>query len=108
MTTNELAERLNLNTLVCGDEREVKGCYIGDLLSWVMSRAREGDAWITVMGNINSIGVAALTDSACIILCDDSPLDKDALERAQERDINIFSSSESAFELAVKISGMLS
>ena len=41
MDIKTLKEKLNL-TLICGDdlEREVTGCYCGDLLSWVMSRAQ--------------------------------------------------------------------
>ena len=40
MTVKELIEKLDLKILVEDDlEREVTGCYIGDLLSWVMGRA---------------------------------------------------------------------
>ena len=48
MTVRELGERLSLKELAGagGLTREVTGCYIGDLLSWVMGRAREGDVWI--------------------------------------------------------------
>ena len=34
-------------------DREITGVYIGDLLSWVMGRAKSGDAWLTIMSNIN-------------------------------------------------------
>ena len=61
MNVKEFAEKLDLKVLVEGDtEREITGCYIGDLLSWVMGRAPEDSAWLTVMGNINSIAVATL------------------------------------------------
>ena len=42
MDIKELKEKLEL-TLLCGDDlgREITGCYCGDLLSWVMSRAQE-------------------------------------------------------------------
>ena len=33
--------------------RELSGCYIGDLLSWVMAHAFSGCVWITIMSNIN-------------------------------------------------------
>ena len=62
MTVGDIKEKLGLKAL-CENEdslsREVTGGYCGDLLSWVMSRAKAGDAWMTVMGNVNSIGVAA-------------------------------------------------
>ena len=45
MTVKDIAEKLSLKAL-CDDEnteREVTGCYIGDLLSLVMSKAQSGD-----------------------------------------------------------------
>ncbi|HBT65375.1 MAG TPA: hypothetical protein DEB10_12030 [Ruminococcaceae bacterium] len=108
MTVTELVKRLNLEILVEGDgSREVTGGYAGDLLSWVMGRAREGDAWITVMGNLNAIAVAVLADTACIILPEDAALDKDARERAVTEGIPILRSSETSFQLAVKIDRLL-
>ena len=90
MTVWELKNACGLQPLV-GDEAamntEVSGCYIGDLLSWAMSRAGEHEAWITVMGNVNAVADAALADCACIILCDRAPLDDDARARA---DIPVF------------------
>ena len=69
MKVHELAEKLELTTLVEDDfDRDVTDCYVGDLLSWVMGRAPEDSAWLTVMGNINSIAVATLADVSCIIL----------------------------------------
>ena len=50
------------------EEKEITGCYCGDLLSWVMSRAKEGDAWLTVMGNVNAVAVAVLMASLIIII----------------------------------------
>ena len=85
MTVKKLQEVLSLQILCnenTANEKEVSGCYCGDLLSWVMSRASEGDAWLTVMGNINSIGVAVLTDVACIVLTENAPLDDNAKQKA--------------------------
>jgi hypothetical protein len=72
MKLSVLSEKLGLKVLTDGDlsEREVSGCYIGDLLSWVMGRASSGDVWITIMNNINIVAVASLTDCACILLCE--------------------------------------
>lgn len=81
MTVGDIKEKLGLKALCESEDslsREVTGGYCGDLLSWVMSRAKAGDAWMTVMGNVNSIGVAALADIACIILTESAPLDEDA------------------------------
>ena len=51
MTVRTLTDVLGLDILVEGDpDRQVTGGYCGDLLSWVMGRAKAGDAWMTVMG----------------------------------------------------------
>ena len=53
MTVSELREQLQLTAYALPDgTREVTGGYTGDLLSWAMGRAKEGDAWFTVMGNV--------------------------------------------------------
>ena len=83
MKIKEFADKLNLRVLTPFDEeREITGCYSGDLLSWVMSRAQEGDVWLTVMGNINAVAVAVLTECACIVLTENASLDDQAKEKA--------------------------
>lgn len=97
--------------MICNEEiagqRNVTGCYCGDLLSWVMSRASEGDAWLTVMGNVTSIGVAVLADVACIILTEHANIDKDALKRAEENEVIILGTGKNSYEIAVEISKLL-
>ena len=108
MDVKELVEKLGLNVL-CGDnlDKKISGCYCGDLLSWVMSRAQEGDVWLTVMGNVNSIGVAVLADVACIVLTENAPLDKDALTRAQQNDVIILQTEKNSYEMAAAISKLI-
>lgn len=104
MNVKELVEKLNLNVLVEGDmDREIKGGYCGDLLSWVMGRAESGDCWFTVMGNINAIAVAFLADCTCIVLCENSTLDNDAKAKAELQGICVLSSEEDAYALANKL-----
>ena len=110
MTVQNLIDEFSLEVLCCGDkaaEKEVKGGYCGDLLSWVMSRANEGDCWLTVMGNVNSIGVAVLADVACILLTENSAFDDDAKMRAEQNRVIVLRSGENAFDLAVKIAEKL-
>lgn len=89
------------------DQRQIKTIYCCDLLSMAMGRAPESSAWITVMGNQNSIAVASLTDVACLILAEDVPIQEDALKKAQENDISIFSTNLPAYEAARKIGALL-
>lgn len=70
MTPIEFANKYGLKIVNEGEgkERQIEGVYCCDLLSIVMGRAKQDDAWITVMGNMNSIAVASLSDVSCIIL----------------------------------------
>ena len=108
MDVKELVEKLDLKVL-CGEDlsREITGCYCGDLLSWVMSRAQEGDVWLTVMGNINSVGVAVLADVACIVLTENAALDEDALNRARQNDVIILQTDKNSYRMAAAISQMI-
>ena len=108
MTVKELAEKLELKALVEDDfDREVEDCYVGDLLSWVMGRAPADSAWLTVMGNINSIAVATLADVSCIILVENAALDADAKAKAEMHGVNILITDQNSYHLAVEISKLI-
>lgn len=109
ITVKDLAQKYNMKTLCEGDngEREITGCYCGDLLSWVMSRAQSGDAWLTVMGNVNAVGVAALADTACIILTENAAFDENALMRAEQNGITVLQTEKNTYETAVIINSEL-
>ena len=108
MTISSLVEKLNLKILVEGDDdREVTGGYCGDLLSWVMGRAKADDAWITIMSNVNILAVASLADTACIVLAEGVTVDEGIKATAAEKCINIISTDFSIFEAAVSINDML-
>ena len=89
MTTKELSAACGFAPAVEAETREIAGIFTGDLLSWAMGRAKEGDAWFTVMGNVNAVAVAALADCACIVLCHGA---------AEEQGINIFTTDLPEFE----------
>ena len=108
MTVKEFADALALKVLVEGDmEREITGCYIGDLLSWVMGRAPADSAWLTVMGNINSIAVATLADVSCIVLVESAALDAEAKAKAEMHDVTILSTDKNSYTLAVELSKLI-
>jgi len=109
LTVRDLAERLQLKILAGEDatDRDVQGCYTGDLLSWVMGRAQEGDAWLTVMGNINAIAVATLADTACIILTENAPLDEAARQKAQQQQVAVLQTEENSYHTAIHIHQLL-
>ncbi len=105
MTVNELAVVCGFEKVALPDgEKQVTCGYCGDLLSWVMGRAKENCAWITIMSNVNIVAVAALADVGCIVLAEGVTLDESVIKTADEKGINILSTELSAYDAAVMIS----
>ena len=104
MKASELLEKCGFTLSVNGDpEKEITCTYCCDLLSIVMGRAPAGCAWVTVMGNMNSVAVASLAERGVIILADGVKPDANAIKRAEENGINIYLSDEPVFDTALKI-----
>lgn len=108
MTVNELCNCEHFAAVVIPDgEREIEGVYIGDLLSWVMGKAKSGDAWITIMSNINVLAVATLTDCACVVLAEGVELPPDIKEAAQTKGINVLSSELPAYAIVLRLGELI-
>lgn len=82
---------------------QVKGVYICDLLSWVMSHAQKGDAWITVLTNVNVPAVALLTEAACVIIPEDIKVEELTLKKANENGILMVGTNLNAFEISQRL-----
>ena len=107
MTVEQLTKAANLKSIaLTSPDREIGGAYIGDLLSWVMGRAREDDAWITIMSNSNIVAVATLADVSCIILAEGVTPDEGVTNTAIAKGVNLLSSDESAYEIAKRLSSL--
>ena len=90
------------------EEREVSGGYAGDLLSWVIGRATSGNAWVTIMSNMNIVAVATLSDVSCIILSENVDLDDDSIkERAIMQGVNILKTELDTFTVCAKIASLI-
>ena len=108
MTVEKLINSLPVTPLSITDSnREIDGVYIGDLLSWVMGRAQQNNAWITIMSNINIIAVAALADTSCIILAEGVVPEQTVIDTAKSKNINLLTTDKTAYEIAVSISELI-
>lgn len=88
-------------------EREISGCYIGDLLSWVMGRCGQDELWITIMSNVNVVAVSTLADVASVILAEGVTLDDEVLEVARTKGVNVISTDLSAYEAALAVAALI-
>lgn len=104
MTVKELAELNEVEALALPDpEREIGTIYIGDLLSWVMGKAPADCAWITIMSNVNICAVAALCDTACILLAEGVHVDESVRTVALEKGINLLTTGLDAYHGALLV-----
>lgn len=109
MTVQELVESGKFKVLNMGGnmDQEISRPFCCDLLSICMSKTPEGAAWVTVMGNINTLAVLSLTDAACIILAEDAAFDQQALVKAKQEEITVLATDMPVFEAALTVHGML-
>ncbi|MGI5984300.1 MAG: hypothetical protein GXY01_09635 [Clostridiales bacterium] len=108
MRVNDLCEKLGWE-LVHGDgEREITGgIYCCDLLSIVMGRAPSDSLWITVMGNVNAMAVAALADTACVAVAENMLIDDEAIAGAKKGNVTVIRTGLPVFESAMAAARLL-
>ena len=108
MTVKQLSVALGLDVICMPNpDREVKGGYAGDLLSWVMGRANAGNAWITIMSNVNIVAVASLADPSCIILSEGVNPDDGVIDRAQGLGVNVLKTTKDTFSACADVNSVL-
>ena len=93
MTVKELAAACGFD-VACGEgDREVTGgIYCCDLLSIVMGRAPADCAWVTVMGNLNSI-----------VLAEGMALDDDARARGEQQGVTVLKTSLPVYQASMAV-----
>ena len=108
MKISEVIERLELDAVVLSDpDAEVNGCYVGDLLSWVMGRAASDSVWVTIMSNVNVIAVATLADVSCVVFAEGVTPDTELVQLAMSKGVNLLVSNSPAYETALLLSELV-
>lgn len=105
MKVNEIINSCGFKVLNEGvnSDREISVPYCCDLLSIAMGRMPADSAWVTVMGNINTLAVATLADASCIILAEGSNLDEPAMQKAKVQGVTVMATELPIFEAALII-----
>jgi hypothetical protein len=97
----------NLNLMVRSGAQnlavEVRGGYVGDLLSDVIANSKQGDIWVTRQVHQNIVAVATLKDLAGIILVGNNEPTQETLEKAIQENIPVLVSKLPCFETAGRI-----
>jgi hypothetical protein len=80
--------------------------YVGDLYLEVLSKSNYGDIWITSRIYHSIVAIAKLKGHVGIIVIDDNRPDGETIREARDKDIPLFTTSLSAFEVAGRLYGM--
>ena len=105
ITIGQIAEACGFSVLAGSGalDREADRVFCCDLLSFVMGRAPADCAWVTVMGNMNTLAVASLSDAACVIMAEGAHLDPAALNKAKQQGITVMEPGLPIFDAALLI-----
>lgn len=108
MKVSDIKQKLNL-TCAAGEgglDRELEGCYIGDLMSLAMTGVHEDMVWITIQTNINVAAVASLADAACVIIADRAVPDEATVKKANELQLPLLTTEMTAYETAKALAAL--
>ena len=79
------------------------GGYASDLLSCVMSGARQQNLWLTLQAHVNIIAVASLLDLSAIVISENAQPDASVIARANEQEVVLLSTPLPTYEVAGRL-----
>lgn len=85
---------------------EISGIFACDLLSHVMGNAGTGNVLITVLNNINVLGVASLLDLAGVIFTHGTVVNQAIIDKANELEIPLISTKMTTAEAVITLHHM--
>ena len=108
MIVQEIVEALSLEVLAGESflERPVTGGYASDLLSRVMAAAQAGNIWVTLQGHPNVVAVASLLDLAAVVVSEGTPVEPEAVQRAEEKGVVLLATRHDTFTVVVKVAAL--
>jgi len=83
-----------------GNQREVRGCFACDGMSFAMANGFSGMAWITHRADLNALAVAVMKGAACMIFPAGIRPEEEVIRRAEAENMPLILSEKPAFELA--------
>jgi predicted transcriptional regulator len=98
-----LWEQLQAEPLTDHVPEKITGCYISDLLSDVLARARPGVLWVTVQIHRNVVSVAAMKDIAAVLITGGRKPDAATIAEADEAGVALLATPLSTYEAAGKL-----
>jgi hypothetical protein len=80
-------------------DNEITGGYVSDLMSDVLANAKAGFVWVTNQKHRNCVAIASLLGLAGIIMAGGVQPDGNAVEKASEESVALYTTDLPAYEL---------
>lgn len=105
LTVRNVAERLGLSVRAGAEhlDQPVSGAQVCDLLSFVIANGKSANVWVTVQTHPNIVAVAALGRLSGIIVAGGFDPGDETLDRADEEQIPLLTTAESAYSIAGRL-----
>jgi len=105
MNLKIIIKKLGLKNLTpeLGEDVEIKGCHISDIMSEVLANASEGDMWLTRQNNPVIVALAFLKRIPAVLLVDGREPMPEMLDKALKEKIVILTTPMSYFEVAGRL-----
>jgi hypothetical protein len=105
MDLRQIAKALELTPVAAEGrmDRDVTGCYVGDLLSCAMKGAKRGDIWLTVQSHANVVAVAVLLELSAVVVTEGANVEQGTLDRAETEGVVLLTTPQPAYPLAGRL-----
>ena len=96
-------KRLRLINSECNLNNEISGIFACDLFSHVMGHAEESNLLITVLNNINVLGVTSLLDLSAVVFTHNTEVNEDIIHKANELQIPLLVTDQSTAKITIEL-----
>jgi len=106
MKLDEIIKQLDLKLLTKSEDFSGSNLnigYVSDMLSCVMTGARQHSIWVTLQAHNNIVAVACLLDIAAVIITESAMPDADTIKKANEEGVVLLSSEANSFHVVGKL-----
>jgi len=103
MLLSKLISSLGVQPVVSGEDVEVTGGYVSDLMSDVLANAKPGNLWVTNQKHVNIVAIASLLGLAGVIIAGGAEPDENTVEKAQQEKVSLFKTNLSAFDVVGRL-----
>jgi hypothetical protein len=106
MKVSELQEKAGLTLLNKLYDKDIDGVFISDMVSDIVAGTHAGNLLITIQSHKSLIASANLVDVAAIVYVRDKKPLEDVIELADRAGISLFTTSEDAWKMSIKLHEM--